>query len=121
VCSFNIERMFDIATLLTLDPSADEAALIGLVAQLEQVKAAAAAGQARASAALDELRRHDEAAPGVPQRQRGRGVASEIALARRDPLPAAGGTWALRKRLFTRCRTLWPHSDAGRCQSGERR
>jgi len=54
------------------------------------VKAAAAAGQARAAAALDERRRADEAAAGVPRRQRGRGVASEVALARRDS-PTRGG------------------------------
>ena len=69
---------------------ADEAALIGRIAELERVKSAAAAGQARAAARLDELRRADEAATGVPARQRGRGVASEVALARRDS-PARGG------------------------------
>ena len=45
---------------------ADEAALIGRIAELERVKSAAAAGQARAAARLDELRRADEAATGVP-------------------------------------------------------
>ena len=73
-----------------VDPRADEAALIGQIAELERLKSAAAAGQARAAARLDELRRTDEAATGVPARQRGRGVASEVALARRDS-PARGG------------------------------
>jgi hypothetical protein len=84
-----IERMFD-RTFAAIDQHADEAALIKRIADLERVKAAAAAGQARAAAALDERRRADEAAAGVPRRQRGRGVASEIALARRDS-PARGG------------------------------
>jgi hypothetical protein len=57
---------------------------------LEWVKSAAAAGQARAAAALDEMRRADEAAAGVPRARQGRGVASEVALARRDS-PARGG------------------------------
>ena len=54
------------------------------------MKSAAAAGQARAAAALDEMRRADEAAAGVPKARQGRGVASEVALARRDS-PARGG------------------------------
>ena len=82
--------MFDLLTFSAVDQHADEAALIKRIADLERVKAAAAAGQARAAAALDERRRADEAAAGVPRRQRGRGVASEIALARRDS-PARGG------------------------------
>ena len=82
--------MFEPTELAVVDPRADEVALIGRIAELERVKSAAAAGQARAAAALDERRRADEAAAGVPARQRGRGVASEVALARRDS-PARGG------------------------------
>jgi Domain of unknown function (DUF222) len=81
--------MFDIADLAAVDPHADEAALVEQIAELERVKSAAAAGQARAAASLDEMRRAEEATAGVPARQRGRGVASEIALARRDS-PARG-------------------------------
>ena len=82
--------MFDLAGLFAVDPRAEEAVLIEQIAGLERLKSAAAAGQARAAAALDERRRADEAAAGVPARQRGRGVASEVALARRDS-PARGG------------------------------
>ena len=82
--------MFELAALSAVDPHADEAALTEQIVELERVKSAAAAGQARAAAALDELRRADEAAAGVPTRKRGRGVASEIALARRDS-PTRGG------------------------------
>jgi hypothetical protein len=85
-----VECMFDIAELTAVDPHADEATLIGQIAEFEQLKSAAAAGQARATAALDEKRRADEAAAGVPKAKRGRGVASEVALARRDS-PARGG------------------------------
>lgn len=48
------------------------------------LKSAAAAGQALAAAALDASRRAAESAAGVPAVRRGRGVASEVALARRD-------------------------------------
>jgi hypothetical protein len=80
--------MFDI--LAVVDPAADQSALIERIAELERIKSAAAAGQARAAAALDTARREAEAAAGVPAAQRGRGVASEIALARRDA-PVRGG------------------------------
>jgi Domain of unknown function (DUF222) len=78
-----------VAELASVDPAADEAALVERIAQLEALKSAAAAGQARAAAALDEMRRSAEADAGVPARQRGRGLTSEIALARRDS-PARG-------------------------------
>jgi hypothetical protein len=79
--------MFD--RLADLDPEADQSALIERIAELESIKSAAAAGQARAAATLDMARREAEAAAGVPAAQRGRGLASEIALARRDA-PARG-------------------------------
>jgi hypothetical protein len=82
--------MFDLKALAVVDPHADEAALIEQIGWLERVKSAAAAGQARAAAALDEERRADEAAAGVPKAKQSRGVASEVALARHDS-PARGG------------------------------
>jgi hypothetical protein len=77
-----LEHMFD--ELTVIDPLADQSALVDRIAELERIKSAAAAGQARAAAALDAARREAEAAAGVPAAQRGRGVASEVALARRD-------------------------------------
>jgi hypothetical protein len=82
--------MFDLDELAAVDPHADEAAYIEQIAWLERVKSAAAAGQARAAAALADKRRADEAAAGVPRAKQGRGVAGEVALARRDS-PARGG------------------------------
>ncbi len=82
-----IERMF--GSLAHIDPSCKESALVERIAELERVKCAAAAGQARAAAALDAARRVSESAAGMPATRRGRGVASEIALARRDS-PARG-------------------------------
>jgi Domain of unknown function (DUF222) len=79
--------MFEL--LAMVDPAADESALVERIAELERLKSAAAAGQARAAAALDARRRATEAAAGMPAARRGRGVASEVALARRDS-PARG-------------------------------
>jgi hypothetical protein len=76
-------------SLTRVKPSSDESALVERIAELERVKCAAAAGQARAAAALDAARRAAESAAGVPAARRGRGVGSEIALARLDS-PARG-------------------------------
>jgi len=75
--------------LATIDPECGESALVARIAELELAKSAAAAGQARAAVALDAARRASESASGLPASRRGRGVASEIALARRDS-PARG-------------------------------
>lgn len=79
-----------VADVATVQAGLSEAELIERIAVLERLKSAAAAGQARATAALDAGRRADEAAAGVPSAMRGRGVAAEVALARRDA-PARGG------------------------------
>ncbi len=79
----NIEHMFELI-------EADEAGLVDEIARLERVKSAAAAGQARLTAALAEKRRTAEAAAGVPRAKQCRGLASEVGLARRDS-PARGG------------------------------
>jgi len=70
--------------------SVDESALVEGIARLETVKAAAAAHQARLTVALDAARREAESARGVPADKRGRGIGSEVALARRDS-PVRGG------------------------------
>lgn len=60
----------------------DEA--IEQVAALERLKSAAAAAQARVTATLRQTRVARETDAGVPADQRGRGLADEIALARRE-------------------------------------
>jgi Domain of unknown function (DUF222) len=71
-------------SLVMVDPDLDESALIARIAELEIMKAAAAAGQARLTAAFVVARRARGEAAGVPAAKRGRGAAAEIALARRD-------------------------------------
>ncbi len=65
-------------------------ALIDLIGALERLKSAVCAAQAEAAVAYDAARRSDEAAQGVSSRRQGRGVATEIALARRES-PHRGG------------------------------
>jgi Domain of unknown function (DUF222) len=72
---------------LGVDPGldvSDEAALIARITELETLKAAAAAGQARLTAAFAAARSAREQAAGMTARRRGRGVAAEIGLARRE-------------------------------------
>ncbi|MBU9765615.1 HNH endonuclease [Mycobacterium sp. TNTM28] len=76
--------MFETMGLAQVNPDADEAELHRRIEELERAKSAAAAGQARCAALLDEKRRAAEAAAGVRRAKRGRGVTSEIALARHD-------------------------------------
>jgi hypothetical protein len=72
-----------------VDPAAEESALVERIGELERIKSAAAADQARSAAALDAARRSAAAAAGVLPARRGRGLASEVALARQDS-PARG-------------------------------
>ncbi|GAB3218696.1 DUF222 domain-containing protein [Mycolicibacterium hippocampi] len=77
------ERVFDV------DAEAGEAELRAQVEQLEKLKSVAAAAQARVTALWAAKRRAAEQAAGVPARKRGKGLASEVALARREA-PACG-------------------------------
>lgn len=63
---------------------AREAALRDRIADLERHKSVAAAEQARCAAEWDAVRRQLESRAGMPAKRRGRGLSSEIALARRD-------------------------------------
>jgi hypothetical protein len=67
-----------------------DVARIDLIRSLEELKAAAAAAQARLAADLDESVRARHLEQGVPPSQQGAGVASQVALARRDS-PVKGG------------------------------
>ncbi|NUL49147.1 hypothetical protein F7P69_28710, partial [Cellulosimicrobium funkei] len=79
-------------------PSAEELAAVTREAEaihriraLEDLKSACAAAQARETAALHQHRVQDEAARGILTTRRGRGLGSEIGLARREN-PHRGST-----------------------------
>ncbi|MCP9271692.1 HNH endonuclease [Mycolicibacterium arenosum] len=67
-----------------------ERALIARMAALEAVKSAAAAEQAELAVQFEKERCEREIAAGIPASRRGRGIAGEIALARKDS-PNRGG------------------------------
>jgi hypothetical protein len=76
--------MFEVALQALTGEVSDDAARIDALRALEELTCAAAARQAELTAAFDASRRAEEAARGVPAFKQGRGVASEIALARRE-------------------------------------
>ncbi|WP_460353760.1 HNH endonuclease signature motif containing protein [Mycobacterium sp. ZZG] len=82
------ESVFDID--FDVDEGASQAELRAVVERCEALKSAAAAAQARATALWAAKRRAAEDAAGIRADRRGKGLASEIALARRDA-PVCGG------------------------------
>ncbi len=78
------------AGLAVLDRHVDDAERIDQIRALEELKAAAAAAQARITADLDESQREKQEAAGIPARERGKGVGAQVALARRES-PSRGG------------------------------
>ncbi|WP_336923915.1 DUF222 domain-containing protein, partial [Aquipuribacter sp. SD81] len=95
--------------LAGLGPAVDDAARVDRIRALEELKAAAAAAQARDAADLYRSRCEAEAAAGVPARERGRGVASEVALARRESPHRGGRHLGLARALVDEM----PHTLAG--------
>ncbi|MDA2891033.1 DUF222 domain-containing protein [Mycolicibacterium sp. BiH015] len=80
-----LEHLFDV------DVAASEAQLRDVVERCEELKSKAAAAQARATALWAAKRAAAERAAGVPKSRRGKGLAAEVALARRDA-PVCGNT-----------------------------
>ncbi|HEY7717615.1 MAG TPA: DUF222 domain-containing protein [Pedococcus sp.] len=78
----------DLRALLTrlpgLDVGVPDDERIEQLGLLESLKAAAAGVQARVAVAFDDSQRAQQAARGVPAREQGRGVAAQVALARRE-------------------------------------
>jgi hypothetical protein len=72
-----------------IDGALDDAEAIEQIAALEELKNACAARQARLTVAFDRSQRARQRARGVPATQLGKGVADQVALARRES-PHAG-------------------------------
>ncbi len=70
-------RVFRESLAGTLDGGLDDAARIDQIGALEEMKAAAAAAQARLSVDFDASQRAVQAAAGVPRRRLGRGVGNK--------------------------------------------
>lgn len=85
--------------LVDLDRAVTDAERIDQLRALETLKAAAAAAQARVAADLDISQREQQIAAGVPARDLGKGVAAQVALARRESPHHGGRHLGLAKAL----------------------
>jgi uncharacterized protein DUF222/HNH endonuclease len=79
-----------LASLGEPSPVADEATRLDRITAMEKVKGALAAAQARETVAFKESRLAERKAAGCRLGERGKGVGSEVALARREPPSRAG-------------------------------
>ncbi|MBT0566028.1 HNH endonuclease signature motif containing protein [Williamsia sp. CHRR-6] len=77
-----------LSSLADLPAASDEADAVNRIALLESIKAGCAAAQVVETMRLEELRLQAQTQAGVPTARRGRGLAAEVALARR----ASGST-----------------------------
>ncbi len=85
----------------------DGAELIDRISVLESLKAAAGALQARLSVAFDAGQREIQADLGIPAHRRGRGVAEQIALARRESPTRGSRHLGLAKALVHEMPHTW--------------
>ncbi|WGM20997.1 DUF222 domain-containing protein [Paenarthrobacter sp. OM7] len=72
------------AVIGSLPASTSSGGLVNEIRALEDLKSAITARQARAAVALDLAQRREQAEAGVPTAEQGRGVAAQVALARRE-------------------------------------
>ncbi len=101
----------------SLRPGSDStqpAELINQLRALEDLKSAAAAAQARIAVAFDAAQRSADAAAGVPAEEQGRGVAAQVALARRESPARGARLHGLAKALVTEMPRTLAAPDAGR-------
>ncbi len=111
--------MFDIVSALTtidlvawreslpgLDTEVSDAERIDQLRALEELKAAASAAQSRVTAMFDDSQRQAQTDAGIPARRQGEGIASQVALARRES-PVRGAQHLGLARILT---TEMPHT-----------
>ncbi|WP_394253401.1 HNH endonuclease [Arthrobacter pityocampae] len=103
-----------IDTVGSLPLGADGAELIDEVRALEELKSAIAGVQARTAVAFDLAQRRAQAAAGVPASEQGRGVAAQIALARRESPARGGRLLGLARALVTEMPHTMAALEAGR-------
>jgi hypothetical protein len=102
------------AALAAIDGPSDDAGRLDLVTALEELKGAAEGRQADLAVEVDASRRRSEAEAGVPEHRRGRGVAAEVALARRVSPHRGQQLLGLGKVLRAEMPHAWAAFRAGR-------
>ena len=119
-----IERMFDtesvtrlregLSLALTADSGLADADRIDTIRALEELVCVATAAQAKLSVELDHSVREAEADLGVPTARRGRGVANQVGLARRESPHRASRHLGLAKVVSAELPCTWAAWRSGR-------
>jgi hypothetical protein len=104
----------EISVALRSPSGLDDAGRIDAIRALEELTCAATAAQAALAAELDESQRAEQAVAGVPVAQRGRGVAAQVALARRESHHRGQRHLGLAKVVPTELPHTWSAWRAGR-------
>ncbi|MFZ1283350.1 MAG: DUF222 domain-containing protein [Propionicimonas sp.] len=91
-----------------------DAERIAVLRALEEMKATIAAVQAEVAVAFDHSQRAIQASQGVPHDQLGRGVAAQVALARRESPHAGGRLLGMAKALVRELPWTWAALRSGR-------
>jgi hypothetical protein len=93
---------------------ADDAQRIDLISELESLKGAASAAQARLAVAFADSQEAVQAAAEVTARERGRGVAAQIALARRESPHRGSRHLGFARAMVHEMSATMAHLTAGR-------
>jgi len=104
----------ELSATLATSSGLDDPSRIDAIRSLEQLVCAATAAQAALAAELDESQRAEQAALGVPAAQHGRGVAAQVALARRESHHRGQRHLGLAKVVVTELPHTWRAWRAGR-------
>jgi hypothetical protein len=100
--------------LLTLDTAVPDAERVDQLGLLESIKHACAGAQATVAVAFDASQRDAQAAAGIPPRERGRGVAAQVAMARRESPSRGSRHLGLAKALDAELPHTGEHLRRGR-------
>lgn len=99
-CAIGVAEIAAWRTALgSVDRGVTDAERVDQLRVLEELKSAAAAAQARIAVDLDASQRTEQARAGVPAGERGKGVGSQVALARRESPHRGGRLLGLAKAL----------------------
>ena len=104
----------EISAALATSSGLDDPSRIDAIRSLEELVCAATAAQAALAAELDQSQRAEQAALGVPAAQQGRGVAAQVALARRESHHRGQRHLGLAKVVATELPHTWRAWRAGR-------
>ncbi|WP_442543512.1 DUF222 domain-containing protein [Arthrobacter sp. KN11-1C] len=103
-----------LGAVASLRPGTDSTDLINQLRALEDLKSAAAAAQARIAVAFGAAQRRADTADGVPADERGRGVAAQVALARRESPAKGSRLFGFAKALVTEMPRTLAALESGR-------